>query len=217
MQKTGLTFYLPQPLLEQIKIEAVREKLSLSDLVSRSALAFIGEGEFDPAEPAPRGNSTKVSIYLYAGTKTAIKKAAAAQAATVSHFLYQALSYYLANKHRLVLPRLEEPPGRSRRKPQKRKNKSARKPFVYRLTAENEAWIRMHAAETAETRKDIIFDAIKKAGTARINNLEAGAAQSVRTSMKLNEKEEAFLRERARELDLSVSELINRALYFIRR
>ncbi len=217
MQKTGLTFYLPQPLLEKTKIEAVREKLTLSELVTRSALAFMDQGKFAIAEPFPRENSTKVSIYLYPGTKTAIKKAAAAEAATVSHFLYQALSYYLANKHRLVLPRLEEPTGKSRRKPQQKKNKSARKPFVYRLTTENEAWIRMHAAETAKTRKDIIFAAIKKAGTAHINNLEPGPARSVRTSMKLSDKEEAFLHEKARELELSVSELINRALYLIRR
>lgn len=212
MRKTGLTFYLPQQLLKQIKIAAIKEKMTFSDMVRHSAQGFIDQRDFNPALPVPKEKSVKAFIYLYPKTKQTIKKAAAAENSTISNFLYQALSYYLANKHRLVLPRLEQPPQKSRRTAQQRENISPGSPFVYRLTTANENWIRMHAAETGKTRKEIIFEAVEKMDTPRFNNLKTASALDFRTSMKITEEEESYLRETAGKLQLSVNELINKAL-----
>ncbi len=217
MQKVGLTFYLPRSMLQQVKIEAVRQKLSLSDFISDSVLAFIKKGNFSTGEPPSSKESTKVFIYLYPETKVAIKKTAALHSITVSDLLYQALSFYFANKDDTVLPASKE----NFHKPNQQSHKSKKKniqtnPFVYRLTAENEAWIRIVAAERLKSRKEIIFEAIDKADSVQLANLKATSSQNVRTSMRLNKKEEAFLRNTAKKLELNVSEMINKALYIIR-
>jgi hypothetical protein len=116
MQKTNLTFYLPESMLKKIRIEAVEKELTLTQLTVGSAQVFIEEGTFKPEKPKPE-NSAKVFIQLSEDEKKIIKKAAARHSTTLSNFLYQALLFYFHNKNKVKLPgKLKTPDTRRSRK-----------------------------------------------------------------------------------------------------
>ena len=102
MKRTNLTIYFPKDILEKIKIEAVREGVHLSDLITAFTMHFIDHVFFDSARSKPK-NDTKVFIYLTEEEKRKIKKAAAENKTTLSNLVFQAADYYLQNKHGIDL------------------------------------------------------------------------------------------------------------------
>lgn len=212
MNKTTLTFYLPVETFERAKIGAVKRGLSFSDLAVRSVLALIDDNGLDRQKLSP-ANDEKALAYLSEEEKKKIKLFAAEKAATLSEIFYHALEQNLDSNE--MLPDREKPPdarGRPRSQPQPGDKKN---PFSYNLTYENDSKLRLLSAETGKSRTQLILEAIEKTETENILGVPYQEPKNVRSSMDLGPKKLAFIKNRARKMNMGASELINRVLVLL--
>lgn len=208
MKKTTLTFYLPKDTLKRAKIFAVKSGSSFSELAVRCVLALIDGNSFDLQKRCPR-NDEKALVYLNEDEKKRIKLFAAAKAVTISEIFYQALEQNLENDQILSIPNKNDGKDRPVTKPKPPVKKN---PFSYSLTYENDSKLRLKSAETGKSRTQLILEALEKADNDMIMKVPHQEPKKVRSSMDLSPKKIAYLKNRAQEMNIGLSELINRAL-----
>ena len=213
MKKAGLTVYFPKHILEKLKIEAVRKEVSLADLITSFTLYFLETGLFSSQKPKPK-NEAKVFVRLLEAKKKKIKLAAAENNTTVSHLVYQAASHYLQHKEEIeldvkkikdtkIFDLQSEPQGKKEQKPA---------PFTYYLTEDNDRKLRRLGVETGKTRAQLIMDAVTKADASLLRSIPQSESKTMRSSMNLDREKFSILKKNAEEVDVNLSELINRAL-----
>lgn len=210
MRRSTLTIYLPKETFEQAKIAAVRAGISFSGLAHGCVLALINEKTFDRQLPKP-SNDEKTMIYLAESEKRKIKIFAASQATTISQLFYQALEHYMTEKIELQ-PVSKKPAEKKGRPKPDQPVKKKKKPYTYHLTKANNKKLRTISASTGKNRTQLIFDAIENADEKDILKIDLLQPLSERSSMNLTREKLLFLRKKANRLNLSIFELINRAI-----
>ena len=207
MEKTTLTFYLPQETFTRAKVNAAKYGLSFSDLAVRCVLAVIGNDKYE--QQTPPKNDEKAQVYLTEKEKHKIKLYAAQKGISISKLFY----YALINENTDELPHREKPPdGRKRTTPHQKQPAIKHDPFTYYLTPENDSKLRLLNVKTGKSRKQLILDALKKIDPVKINSTHIQGQKNRRSSMNLSPQELNLLKKQARSLNLSPSDLINRLL-----
>ncbi len=206
MEKSTLTIHLPKEYYEKIKIDAVKNNMPFSDIITACALLFIDSSSYNPKKPKKQ-NDTKVFMQLLEKDKKKIKKAVAENQTTISNFICQALDYYINNKPIIELSRFKK--DKVNRNKASTKNKKKPNPFTYQLTEENDKKLRLLSIETGKTRSQLILEAIKKINRYSPNDF---SAKTVRSSMNLEEKDFLMIKNKAEKNNISVAELINQAV-----
>lgn len=208
MAKTTLTFYLPRHIFRQAKIAAVKEGISFSDLAVRSALALIASGAPD-LQRSNLPNDEKVMVYLLPEEKKGIRLAAAEWGTSVSALFCRGLEGYLSGAKELPgrkkAPALTGHP--SRPPPAQRK-----KPFSIHLTAENHFLLRRLSAERDRSITSLLLEALEKTAPETLRRAPPTGPKAARTSIYLEQKELDLVKSKAREANLGLFELLNRAL-----
>lgn len=208
MEKTTLTFYLPKAFFAKMKIAAVKMGLSFSDLVIRCTLAMIHNNTFDQLEPKPQFDQSTM-VYLTPDEKKTIKMATANYSASISEFVYQALSEHANRKQQL--PERDKIDIRRRPRKQDTGDKPKKLRFSYNLTLENNYKLMQLSADTGMTRKQVIIDSVKKLNKG-LRSIERMPPKSERSSMLLTRDEMKLLSNKADEFNINVIDLINRSI-----
>ncbi len=207
LEKKTLTFYLPGDIFKQAKIYAVTNGISFSEMAVRSVLALIEDDGFDLTKKTP-ANDEKALVYLTEEEKKNIQLFAAAKAATISELFYQAFEHQYNTK--ITAANKASDAGKKHRK--SKPVLAKRNPFSFKLTHENYSKLRFLSVDTGRSRTYLIMEAVEKTDKEIIKTVLSQKPKEFRTSMDLDSEMRSFIKKRAKELGLGVSELINRSL-----
>ncbi len=209
MKKATLTFYLPKETLQNAKIQAVRNEDTFSSLAVKSALMLINDTGYNPDIESP-DNEEKVLVYLGDHEKEAIKRYAAQNALTISELFYQALELDLNADQAYVKSEKTVPEKTSTR--QKPRPAVKKNPFSYNLTVENDKKLRLASLDYGKTRRQLVLEAVETADPEKMLKLPRQSPKTIRSSIDISHADIARLKDKAKEVNLSVSELLNRAV-----
>jgi len=212
VEKTNLTIRLPKKIVEELKIEALKNEVSFSRLIVSITLYFIDHEPYDPDKPKPK-NNVKVFIHLFENDKRRIKIAAAEKKASISDLFFQAAGYYLHHRGKIDLVFDKDGEREKSKTPKTLKgSKKKTKPFSYYLTEDNDRKLRLLSAETGKSRSKLIMEAVKSINQDSPGERTEGKTKTVRSSINISNKDLHYLNEKAEELNISKTELINLAL-----
>jgi len=212
-EKSTLTFYLPKELVDEVKIEAVKASMTVSELLVRSALALMENHSVDLYK-APKKKDAKVLVHLHKEDKLKIKKFIAETGIILSCLFYQAIYCYFQYKNNLELPEIKSYP---KKKPGMKvaEKKPQTQPFVYNLNEEIAWELDQLCRQKGENRTTVIIQVLESVDPVKVSELvyKKFGPKKVRSSMHLPQEHEEKLRARTSDLGINISDYLNIALY----